>query len=254
MSSILKYILLTALRDWLYVGLFIILMTAFGLSYVLGSTALVEQDQMSIVYIAGSSRMILVVGIILFVCFHIRRSFDNKEVEFILSKSISRHKFIFSYLLGFIIVSLIVLLPVIILLLFADTNKIGLFYWSLSLLFELLIIMTFSILASLILRSSVVAVLASLGFYIISRMMAFFVLTAKIPQNINEVANTQLFLKSFLKFLSAIFPRLDLFAKSDWLIYGMSGVSDIYIIIAGSLIYIPLMIFMSFYDFSKKQF
>ncbi|MDA0901966.1 MAG: hypothetical protein O3B09_00960 [Proteobacteria bacterium] len=254
MISILKYIFLTASRDWLYLGLLIILVAAFGISSLLGSTALAEQQEMSIVYISGSSRMILAIGIILFVCFHIRRSFDNKEVEFALSKSISRHKFILSYLLGFILVGLIILLPIITLLFFSNVDKIGLLYWSLSIIFELLIIMTFSILASLILSSAVSAVLASLGFYVISRMMAFFVFTAKIPQTTNEIANTQLFLKALLKFLSAIFPRLDLFAKSDWLIYGVSNFSEINIIIAQSLIYIPLLIFMSFYDFSKKQF
>src|SRR5690606_28211646 len=140
MNSILKYILLTAVRDRLYVGLFIILIAAFGISSLLGSTALVEKEQMSIVYIAGSSRMILIIGIILFVCFHIKRSFENKEVVFVLSKPISRYQFIFSYLLGFSLFSLIVLSPAIILLYFSKADKIGLAYWSLSMIFEMLII------------------------------------------------------------------------------------------------------------------
>ena len=254
MNSILKYIFLTAVRDWLYVGLFMMLIAAFGVSVMLGSTALVEEQQMSVVYIAGSSRMILAIGIILFICFHIRRSFDNKEVEFILSKAISRHKFIFAYLSGFILVSVIILLPVIIALFFSPTNKVGLIYWSLSIFFELLIIATFCILASLILKSAVSAVLAALGFYILSRMMALFVFTAKIPQDVKDISTINLFLKSLLKIISAIFPRLDLFAKSDWLIYGVTSFSDITIIITQSIIYIPLLIFMSFYDFSKKQF
>jgi hypothetical protein len=159
-----------------------------------------------------------------------------------------------AYLLGFIIVSLLILLPLSALLFFIGANKAGLIYWFLSLFFESLIIITFSLLAALVLSSAVSAVLASLGFYIISRMMGFFVLTVKIPNSISDVSTINLFLESTLKIISIAFPRLDLFAKSDWLIYGAANISDIYLIIVQSLVYIPLLIFMAFYDFSRKQF
>lgn len=254
MNSILKYIILTAIRDRLYVGLFAILIAAFGISVFLGETALSERQQMTIVYIAGSCRMIFAIGMILFVCFHIRRSFDNKEVEFILSKSISRHKFIFTYLLGFVLVALMILVPIFIVMLIIVTNKIGLIFWALSILFEMLIIITFSILAALILKSAVSAVLASLGFYVISRMMGFFVLTIKIPESLADVNSVNRAMHTVLKILSFIFPRLDLFAKSDWLIYGISNYSSVMVVTIQSLIYIPLMISMAFYDFKRKQF
>lgn len=254
MNPILKYILLTAIRDRLYVGLFIILIAAFGISAFLGETALTEKTQMAIAYTSGSCRMIFAVGMILFVCFHIRRSFDNKEVEFILSKAISRQKFIFNYLLGFILVALMILLPIIIVILIMGGSKSGLIFWALSLMFEMMIIITFSILAALILKSAVSAVLASLGFYIISRMMGFFVLTIKMPESVTDFNSLQRILSSFLKILSFIFPRLDLFTKSDWLIYGISDFSGIIIIGIQSLIYIPLLIFMAFFDFRRKQF
>jgi ABC-type transport system involved in multi-copper enzyme maturation permease subunit len=255
MYSILKYILLTAVRDKLYVGLFIILLAAFGISSALGDSSLVESSQATIVYIAASSRMIFAVGMILFVCFYVRRSFENREVEFILSKSISRHNFIFAYLIGFILVALLIILPLTLLLLLLKTNKIGLFYWSLSLTFESLIIITFSLLAALILRSAVSSVLASLGFYVLSRMMGFFVLSIKIPQDASDFASTTRVMHVILKALSVIFPRLDLYCNSEWLIYGVStDLTSVYIILAQSLIYIPLMMFMAFYDFNRKQF
>ena len=254
MKSILKYILLTAIRDRLYGGLFIILLAAFGISSVVGGTALSEQAQATMVYVAGSSRMIFAIGMILFVCFYVRKTFENREVEFVLSKSISRHSFIFAYLLGFISVALLIIVPLVILLFFMKANLVGLSYWALSLLFESLIIITFSLLASLILRSAVSAVLASLGFYIISRMMGFFVLTIQIPKTTADFENLDRFLKAILKIVSIIFPRLDLYGKSEWLIYGVVNSSDIYIILGQSLIYIPLMIFMAFYDFNRKQF
>ncbi len=254
MLPILKYILLTAVRDKLYVGLFVILLAAFGISCALGDSSLVEKVQATTVYIAGSSRMIFAVGMILFVCFYVRKSFENREVEFILSKPISRHSLILAYLLGFILVALLIIFPLAALLFFMKANGVGLIYWSTSLFFEALIIITFSLLAALILKSAVSAVLASLGFYILSRMMGFFVLTIKLPESAADFASTNRVLHVILKALSIIFPRLDLYCKSDWLIYGVSNFSDFYIVLGQSLIYIPLMIFMAFYDFNRKQF
>ena len=254
MYPILKYILLTAVRDKLYMGLFIILLAAFGISSAMGDASLVEKAQATIVYIAGSSRIIFMVGMVLFVCFYVRKSFENREVEFILSKSISRHKFILACLLGFILVALLIIVPLTVLLFFSKTNLVGLIYWSLSLLFEVLIVITFSLLAALILKSAVSAVLASLGFYILSRMMGFFVLTISIPKSGADFSSTNQVLHIVLKAMSVIFPRLDLYSKSDWLVYGVSNFTDIYIIIGQFVVYTPLMIFMAFYDFNRKQF
>ncbi len=257
MRSILKYILLSGTRDRLYLGLLICLVIAFSLSIFLGSTALVEERQMTTAYIGGLSRAVLVVGAILFVCLNVNRAFENKEVEFILSKSISREKFIFGYLSGFVIAISLIIIPLITaILIVTQADGFGLLIWSLSLLSELMIVISFALLASLILRNSFSAIMATLGFYIISRLMGMFVMAIHLPAQITS-NNFELSAHSFaivLKMLSAIFPRLDLFGQSAWLNYGITDFSDLKIILIQSLIYIPLMIFMSFHDFKKKQF
>ena len=253
MKSILKYILRDGLTDRLYLGLFITLNVSFSISIFLGSTALNEQQQMSAAYIAGSSRAILVIGMILFVCLSTSRAFENKEVEFILSKAISRESFILGYLSGFFLAALIIFLPLVsTILIVTNANKLGLLIWSLSLFSELLITISFSLLASLILKNSFSAIMASFSFYIISRLMGMFVMAIELPQDFEQTKNH--FLAATLKILSAIFPRLDLFTQSSWLNYGISDFSNLKIIFLQSLIYIPLMIFMSFHDFKKKQF
>ena len=256
MKSILKYILLSGTRDKLYLGLFISLIIAFSLSIFLGSTAMVEQQQMTTAYISGLSRGVLVIGTILFVCLNMNRAFENKEVEFILSKAISREQFILSYLIGFFVSILMILIPLIVAIFFVTkSDKFGLLMWSLSLLSELMIVICFSLLASLILKNSFSSILASLGFYIISRLMGMFVMAINLPKSVST--NIELSTQSFstiLKFLSAIFPRLDLFGQSEWLTYGISDFWNLQVILVQSLIYIPLMIFMAFHDFKKKQF
>jgi ABC-type transport system involved in multi-copper enzyme maturation permease subunit len=256
MKSILKYILLSGTRDKLYLGLFISLIITFSLSIFLGSTAMTEQQQMTTAYISGLSRGVLVIGTILFVCLSITRAFENKEVEFIISKAISREQFILSYLLGFFVAILMILIPLVVAIFFVTkADKFGLLIWSLSLFSELMIMISFSLLASLILRNSFSSIMASLGFYILSRLMGVFVLAINLPEDFTkELTFSTHSFSIVLKFLSAVFPRLDLFGQSEWLNYGISNFDNLQIIFIQSLIYIPLMIFMSFHDFKKKQF
>ncbi len=253
MKSILKYILRNGLRDRLYLGLLITLIVSFSISIFLGSTMLVEQQHSTAAYITGSSRAILAIGMILFVCLTVSRAFENKEVEFILSKSISREQFILGYLAGFFLSAFIIFLPLVITIaIVTKPTFFGLAIWSASLLAELLIVICFALLASMILKNSFSAIMASFAFYIMSRLMGMFVMAIDLPEDF--VAAKNHILSASLKILSAVFPRLDLFSQSSWLGYGIKDFESLKIIAIQSLIYIPLMIFMSFHDFKRKQF
>ena len=253
MNSILKYILKNGLRDRLYLGLFISIAIAFAVSIFLGTTMLAEQNQSSIVYSLATIRSILSIGMILFVCININRAFENKEIEFILSKAISREKFILGYLLGFFIANFLILFPItaIVYLIF-PVNKIGTLFWFLTTLSENLIIISFALLSSLILKNSFSAILASFGFYALSRLMGMFVMAIDMPEDYSSISQGGL--ASALKILSVLFPRLDLFAQSSWAIYGVKENVVLLIILFQSIIYLSLMIFMAFHDFKKKQF
>jgi ABC-type transport system involved in multi-copper enzyme maturation permease subunit len=253
MKSILKYILKNGLRDRLYLGLFISLIITFAISIFLGSTMLIEQQQAVAAYVAGSSRVIISLGMILFVCLTVNRAFENKEIEFILSKSISRESFILGYLGGFFIAAFLIFLPLAAAILFiAKTQFLGTLIWLISLLCEVAIVISFSLLAALILKNPLSAIMASFAFYVISRLMGIFALAIKLPDNFTLSGNK--ILTTILEVVSAIFPRLDLFSQSSWLYYGISDFSNLKIIFWQSLIYIPLLIFMSFRDFKQKEF
>jgi hypothetical protein len=244
---IFRFVLLIALKDKLYLSLLLMLGCVFGLSNIVAYSALSEEAQMQLVYFSFLSRLIIVCGMILFICFHINKSFENKEIEFILSKPISRNKFIFSYLVAFESVAIILLIPVFFLLLIYKINTIGLIWWAISIIFEVVLMSTFAITTSLVLNTAIISILTTTFFYFLSRMMGFFVYALGLPKDITTM-------DSWLKILSSLFPRLDLYGKTEWLIYGVSNVQDIYIIVLQSLIYIPLLLFISFHDFNKKQF
>ena len=256
MKTLFKFILLTGLRDKLYLSLLIILIGAFGLSNLVGFSALAEETQMQTVYFSFLSRVIIVCGMMLFICFYINKEFEKKEIDFILSKPISRNTLILSYWGSFNLISLILIIPVVIIMaIFSHPNLLGLLWWTISVILEIMLVSTFAIVSSLILGSAVVSVLATFSFYFICRMMGFFVYSISLPKNVNAAVSTWTdFAESLLKILSSVFPRLDLFGKSEWLIYGINNNGEIVLILVQSLIYISLMLFIAFYDFRRKQF
>lgn len=254
MQTIIRYTLITAMRDWLFIGLILLVAAAYGLSVFTGSTALVEQAQMSIAYFAGSSRIVLMVGLIVFVCFHVRRLFDNREIESMLSKPISRSKFVISYWLGFVILAIIAVIPIIIIMETIYTpNHIGLLYWVSSLILELALVLAFALLAALMLGSAVSSVMASFSFYFISRLMGFFVAALAQPTSLTGGWGGHI-MGMALKGISSVVPRLDLYAKSSWLIYGVEGQTDLWIFQVQSIVFIAFLLAMAVFDFKRKQF
>jgi ABC-type transport system involved in multi-copper enzyme maturation permease subunit len=260
MFTTIRYILLTAIRDWLFIGLFFAMSLALGISYFLGGTALVEQLQMVVTYTAGSCRVILMTGLVVFVCFHVRRAFENREVEVMLTRPVTRNSFVLSYFLGFSLVATLLFLPLLAaMVILLPTLFKGALIWGLSILLEVYVVIAFSLACSLILRSAVSSVLVSFGFYFISRMMGFF--TTILTKNMaGDFLSFNWFIKGFLESSGMLVLRLDLYGKSRWLIYGTDNDPNLWlwdvvpIFVAQSAVYIPLLLFMAMFDFRRRQF
>jgi ABC-type transport system involved in multi-copper enzyme maturation permease subunit len=256
LKAIIRYTLITALRDLLFIGLLVITIGAMFIAHFLGGTALSEQQQMILTYVAGSTRLILITGLVLFVCFHVKRAFDNKEIEVILSKPISRQKFIASYLLSFGILAIIVTIPTVMAIAaIAKPNIKGLLFWGGSLIFEGIMMVAFAMVSSLIMESGVAACLATLSFYCLSRMMGFFIMAIHHPKLLPSSGQAfNWLMDSILMLVSVVLPRLDLFGKTSWLVYGIEKSTDLWVFSIQSLVYVPLLLFMAIIDFKRKQF
>ncbi len=255
MITTIRYVLLTALRDWLFMGLLGSLLVAVFISYFMGSTVLVEKNEIASSFTAGSTRIILVVGMIVFVCFHVRRAFENKEIELMLSRPISREQFVVSYWLGFSVVATIIVAVITLFIMsFYGFNYKGLSFWATTMEFEILIVIAFSVFASIILKSSVSSVMLSFGFYIISRMIGFFsYVLEKHPAT--EILSFDFYSHKVIWLASYLLPRLDLFCQSKWLIYGVNfSEFNWFIPVVQTAIYVPLLLTMAAIDFKRKQF
>jgi ABC-type transport system involved in multi-copper enzyme maturation permease subunit len=254
MFSNIRYVLLTATRDRLFLGLLIGVLAAAYVSSVLGSTAMLEAEQMTLSFTAASARVIIMVGLIVFVGFHMKNAFDAREIDVLLSRPISRTSLVMSYWLGFAVVATLLVVPTLVLVaIIGAINQTGYLLWSASLYFESLLVISITLFAALTLRSGVATVLTSLAMYTLSRMMGFFLATTG---SAALFASTEVNLgaKWLMSAISTVIPRLDFFAKSQWLIYGAKSYDDLWLFLMQAAVFIPLLIAASVIDFKRKQF
>lgn len=252
---ILRNLFITARRDKLFLGIIVFLCLSFVLSAMFGDLFLVEKATASAVYLAGSSRLIINLGIILFTCFTIKTMFDNKEVQFILARPISRRSFVFCHWLGFGFIALAIVAGLTaVMALLLPINKIGLAFWGFSLTAEVITIITFALLAALILKSAVFAIMSTIAFYFVSRLIGYFSISINFAQSWREFLTLDGFTHTLLRSIALFFPRLDLFCQGDWLVYGLRDPTEIWLGLAQTVIYLSLLLLMSCYDFKRKQF
>ncbi len=254
MLTNIRYILLTAIRDWLFLALFLGVIGAASISATLGGTALLEPAQMILTFSAASSRVILMVGLIVFVCFHIRHAFDSREIDVLLSRPISRANLVVSFWLGFILVASLLVIPTVgVIYWIGILNGKGFAAWAVSLLMESYLVITIAMFAALTLRSAVFSVMGSLAIYTMSRMIGFFVATTDSGMLFsNTIINT--IVRGSMDVISVVIPRLDFFAKSHWLIYGLKSTQDVVLFVQQGVIFIPLLLAAAIIDFRRKQF
>lgn len=253
MLTTIRYLLLTAIRDRLFLCLFLALLLATGLSALLGATAFLEGQQMTLVFSAGASRLILMVGIIVFGCFHIRQAFDSKEIDVMLSRPQARHSLLLAYWLGLYLVFILLALPVCaVVALLGVGNWPGYAAWAASLLMEGALVLAMVLFAAFTLRSAVAAVMGCLGFYVLSRMMVFFIMTSM--SGLVGKTGVYVLFRYMLEAISAIVPRLDMYGKSSWLVYGVLPADGWWWLPAQTLVFVPLLLLAAMADFRRRQF
>lgn len=248
MRPTIRLVLITAFRDRLFLSLYGLLAVVLSVSAFTGSGAIMEAAEMSLVYMAAGSRAVLVMGLVIFVAFHVERMFESKEVEAILARTISRPKFIMAYWLGLTVVGLLLTLPTLSVILVFHLSVIGAVAWCISLALEILIVLAFTLFAAMTFEKAVPTVLATVGFYALSRLMSFITgITVFHQSGVNRIINP------YIEALSFALPRLDLFSQTQWLVYGPEQ-ATIYIIIVQAIVYVPLLLLAASHDLLKKVF
>jgi hypothetical protein len=268
-----KYVLTAALRDRLVLVLFIMVLVGAALSVFLGSSAVTESDRFALVFAAAGLRFAGVAGLVLFIVSYIRRAFESRDVDFLLSRPLSRVAFLCSHAAAFSLLALFVAVLVTISVFAIAPHHVaaatgawninpgaaadpqyaqrGIGLWGLSLAAEFIIMANAALFFAMVLPGATAGSMASFGLYVLARLMGELLGIV----NTGAYSSGYHLLAAIMNVISLIVPRLDLMAQSSWLVYGAGGSAiGLGFIIAQCVIYSALLVLAAIIDLVRRQF
>lgn len=251
-TTLVRYVLTAALRDKLIAAYSVMLILGVSLSLFISSSAVIEQDQFALVFSAGGLRILLILTLSLFVVFHMRRSFDAKDVDFLLSRPLGRIPFILSHSAAFSLLALLLggLTSLLLWAIMPHHFGAGHILWALSITAEAIIIVNAALFFSMVITSAVAAVMAVTALYVLGRMMGQIL-------GIIEAGTSNAFrvLEIIMQAISTLIPRLDLMGQTAWLLYDVeTAQTELVFVFAQTAVFVFLIITASLIDLLKRQF
>lgn len=250
MKPTIRLILITALRDRLFASLIGLELVVLVISLMLGGAMIFEVQEAALTFAAGAARLAIILGLTVFAAFHVERLYTTREIEAILSRTISRGRFMFAYWAGLVIAAILMTLPVIAFMAVFHISWAGVFWWSAALILECCIVLAFVLFAAVTLERAIPAFFATMGFYILGRLLSFLlgISTHGAQNGVNAVANP------IFEAIAMTVPRLDLFSQARWLVYGPAAQEPLFWIPIQALIYVPLLLAAASLDLNRKNF
>lgn len=253
-AALVRYVLTAAIRDRLLLSILAVVGLGVCLSLFSASSALIEQNQFAVVYMASGLRILGLAGLMLFAVFFIRRLFDSRDIEYLLSRPISRISLILSMAsaLSILAVGAGALLTLIVSLFAHKIGQVsGLLLWMSGVTAEFVLIVNVALFFAMVLSSPVTAGMAVMGFYVLGRMIGQLL---GIAQNPPVFFPGYELINGLMKLVSMLIPRLDLMTQTSWLIYGAGTVEDYGFIILQTLVFVVLVLTAALIDLVRRQF
>lgn len=246
------YVLKAAIRDRLILTLLAAFIVCSSLSVFMGSSAVAEKNQFALVFMGAGLRLAGVLGLILFVVFYVRRSFDSRDIEFLLSRPVSRAQFLLSFAAGFFLLAVLTALVqgLSVGLILQGFVTPGSLLWTASLAAENMIVVTTAFFFAMILSSAASGAMATFGFYVLARMMG------EILGIIDSgtASHWMLPMTFLMKGISMVMPRLDLMGQTTWLVYGPdSSVGYGFLLVQGA-VFTALVLTAAMIDLARRKF
>ena len=239
------YVLRAAIRDKILIALILTFLGSVSLSIFMGSAAIAEKGQFAIVFAGGGLRIIGVLGLI-------RRSFESKDVELLLSRPISRTQFLFSFAIAFSILAALTGLMegACISLLSPQHFNAGIALWTASIAAENIIIVNTAFFFAMVLSSATTGAMATLGLYVLSRMMGEILGIIDTGTGVPWLQ----WLTIIMKGISSIMPRLDLLGQTSWLVYGPDAATGFGFVALQGAVFTALILVAALIDLARRKF
>lgn len=249
MIEIAKFAVLEAWRTRFIAMLILAGVAALGLSLFSGQLAVTETAQTRAAITGAAVRLVWVVALAVFVIAGLVREQQDKGIEWYWAMPLSRRHYFLGKLLGFAAVAAIACAISFIALLWTVPIS-WLAQWSVALFLELLIVSGFGMLCALAFSQTPAAVVATLAFYGLGRVIDAVVLMVRAPL----LPETQLsaWIQPLVDVIAAIMPDFSIFAHGGWLAYGPSG-DALAMVAAHAALYLVLVGCAGLIDIHRKN-
>ena len=250
--TIAYYTVLEAARNRLLYLIALILIFALAFTLFLKQVAITETRDIQLAFLAALFRFAAVFVLAAFVIVSQVRETNDKVMELLLTRDLSRAHYLFGKLIGYLgiafVLATLFTLP---LSLFATPSRALL--WGLSIFFELAIVTALSLFCVLAFNQVVGSLAAVAGFYALSRSMAALQLIGASRADDGNVLLDRL-ANYTLDGIAFFLPRLDLFTQTGWLLGRSQSSVDLPWLIAQSAIYVALLSLAALFDLKRKNF
>jgi hypothetical protein len=247
-----KYVLTAAVRDRMILSLIVAFVVSISLSAFLGSAASLERGEFAITFAGYGLRIISMTGLCLFAVFYIRRSFDSKDIELLLSRPVSRTQIILCFSAALITLAIFtgIIQGMCLYVLSPGSFGMGTMLWTLSIIAENIIMINVALFFAMVLSSASAAMLSALGFYVLARMMGEILGIIFTGSSFAWAKPIEIIMKA----ISMVMPRLDLMGQSSWLVYGSDSSVSFGFIIAQCVVYTGLIVTAAVIDMARRKF
>lgn len=250
--TIAYYTVLEAARNRLLYLIALILIFALAFTLFLKQVAITETRDIQLAFLAALFRFAAAFVLAAFVSVSQVRETNDKVMELLLTRDLSRAHYLFGKLIGYLgiafVLATLFTLP---LCLFATPSRALL--WGMSLFFELAIVTALSLFCVLAFNQVVGSLAAVAGFYALSRSMAALQLIGASRADDGNLLLDRL-ANYTLDGIAFFLPRLDLFTQTGWLLGRSQSSVDLPWLIAQSAIYVALLSLAALFDLKRKNF
>jgi hypothetical protein len=252
---LLRYLLITALRDKLFATILAGLGAIWLLATFAGGTSIVEEGKAATAFAGFAARLLVVVGMVLFVALHVRRIVDSRELYLLLSKPVARPAFVVTYWASFALVAAVLSAAAGLAVAAAGlgaADPAGTLAWTGTLMLEAALMTAFALFVALGLETPVGSALTALGFYVLARMLG--VLLAITRSDLRAEGDVNAWIDGAVTVAASVLPRLDLMAAGDWLVHGLADGATVALVAAQAGVYTALLVAAAVFDFGRRAF
>ena len=238
-----------ALRSRLLWLLAALALGAVGLAGFLQAALPAEGRATNTVLLAALLRLAAAGIVDIFAVTAIVREYADKQVEMLLALPYPRAAWLLGRLAG---CGLLALLPAAVagILVATAAAPAQAALWAAALLGELWIVAAFAVFCTLTLQHALPSLCATAGFYLLGRSVTALQLAGH-----GAAADAgQRVIGAGTDALAFVLPRLDAFARSEWLLYGTGTVADLGFVAVQSAIYVALLAGAALFDLYRKEF